>query len=55
MPVCIDLADAKSGIATFLIDRGFALQRPFTRMLYRRHRSFEDTARTFAVVGPEFG
>jgi hypothetical protein len=54
VPVCIDLADTRSGIATFLTTRGFVPQRPFTRMLYRRHRGFEGTARTFAVVGPEF-
>ena len=30
-------------------------QRPLTRMLYRRATGFDDPARTFAVVGPEFG
>ena len=54
-PVCIDLADAKPGIAAWLRSVGFAPQRPFTRMLHRRHESFDDVARTFAVAGPEFG
>jgi len=54
-PVCIDLADAKSGVAAWLRSVGFAPQRPFTRMLHRRHKSFDDIARTFAVAGPEFG
>ena len=30
-------------------------QRPLTRMLLGRATGFDDTARTFAVVGPEFG
>ena len=34
---------------------GFAAQRPLTRMLLRRATGFDDTTRTFAVVGPEFG
>jgi hypothetical protein len=54
-PVYIDVADSKSGVAAFLTGCGFVSQRPFTRMLHRRHESFDDTARTFAVVGPEFG
>jgi len=29
--------------------------RPFTRMLYGSSARFDDAARTFAVVGPEFG
>jgi GNAT superfamily N-acetyltransferase len=54
-PVYIDLADSKSDVAAFLTASGFAAQRPFTRMLHRTSKSFDDTARTFAVVGPEFG
>ena len=34
---------------------GFAAQRPFTRMLHRTSVRFGDVARTYAVVGPEFG
>jgi len=30
-------------------------QRPFTRMLYGRSKSFDDGQRTYAVIGPEFG
>jgi hypothetical protein len=29
--------------------------RPFTRMLCGASTRFDDAARTFAVVGPEFG
>ena len=54
-PVYIDLADAKAELRAWLAARGFAPQRPFTRMLYRRSARFDDPARTFAVVGPEFG
>jgi GNAT superfamily N-acetyltransferase len=54
-PVFIDLADAKSEVASFLEERGFAAQRPFTRMLHGRSQRYDDAARTFAVVGPEFG
>ena len=54
-PVFIDLADAKGEVRTFLEVRGFAPARPFTRMLLGPPARFDDPARTFAVVGPEFG
>lgn len=54
-PVFIDLADGKPDIAAWLTARGFTVQRPFTRMLHRRHEGFGDTTRTFVVGGPEFG
>jgi GNAT superfamily N-acetyltransferase len=54
-PVIIDLADAKLQVRAFLQGRGFAPVRPFTRMLHGRSARFDDAARTFAVVGPEFG
>jgi GNAT superfamily N-acetyltransferase len=54
-PVYLDFADAKTEIRTWLMQGGFAAQRPLTRMLYRRSVGFDDTSRTFAVVGPEFG
>ena len=54
-PLFIDLADAKSDVRDFLEQRGFAPARPFTRMLYGRPERFDDPARSFAVVGPEFG
>jgi GNAT superfamily N-acetyltransferase len=53
--VYVDIADAKPGVRTFLEASGFAVQRPFTRMLLGRDRSFDDVARTYAVIGPEFG
>jgi GNAT superfamily N-acetyltransferase len=54
-PVFIDLADDKGAVQAWLEARGFAAQRPFTRMLYRRSARFDDPPRTYAVVGPEFG
>jgi GNAT superfamily N-acetyltransferase len=54
-PLFIDLADAKPDVRVFLEARGFAAVRPFTRMLHGRSARFDDPARTFAVVGPEFG
>lgn len=53
--VYVDLADGKGDIRAALAARGFAAQRPLTRMVYRRRESFDDTARTYAVAGPEFG
>lgn len=53
--IYIDVADAKSGVRAFLENAGFTVQRPFTRMLLSRDESFDDVARTYAVIGPEFG
>jgi GNAT superfamily N-acetyltransferase len=51
----IDLADSKTELRRFLDAHGFAAVRPFTRMLCGASARFDDPARTFAVVGPEFG
>jgi GNAT superfamily N-acetyltransferase len=54
-PLFIDFADDKTAVRSFLEARGFAAVRPFTRMVYGTLARFDDPARTFAVVGPEFG
>jgi GNAT superfamily N-acetyltransferase len=54
-PVFIDLADQKAAVWQWLEGCGFKPQRPFTRMLYGRSKSFDDGQRTYAVIGPEFG
>lgn len=54
-PVYIDLADAKTNVRAWLEAAGFSPQRPFTRMLLGQRESFDDLARTYAVIGPEFG
>jgi len=53
--VFIDLADAKTGLRSFLDSCGFAVARPFTRMAFGSSARFDDEARTFAVAGPEYG
>ena len=53
--VYIDIADATGEVRRWLEASGFAQQRPFMRMLLGRSESFDDLARTFAVIGPEFG
>jgi GNAT superfamily N-acetyltransferase len=54
-PLFVDLADSKQELRVFLDMRGFSTVRPFTRMLYGSSTRFDDPARTFAVIGPEFG
>ena len=54
-PLFIDLADSKTQVRGFLEARGFSAVRPFTRMVYGSPLRFDDAARTFAVIGPEFG
>ena len=54
-PLYIDFADSKTGLRTWLLQSGFAVQRPFTRMLLGRAAGFDDPSRTFAVAGPELG
>jgi GNAT superfamily N-acetyltransferase len=54
-PLFIDIPDAKKSTVAWLADRGCEAQRPLTRMLYKRSASFDDSRRTFAAVGPEFG
>ncbi len=54
-PLFIDAADGKTQLRGFLAASGFTVARPFTRMVYGSSVRFDDAARTFAVIGPEFG
>jgi GNAT superfamily N-acetyltransferase len=54
-PLFVDLADSKAELRRLLDARGFTAVRPFTRMIYGSSTRFDDAARTFAVIGPEFG
>jgi len=54
-PLAIDLADRHERLGRWLIERGFAVERPLTRMVHGRNAAFDDPARLFAVAGPEFG
>ena len=49
-PLYIDVADHAPELA-----EGFELQRPFTRMVYGKHRAPGDERRVFLVAGPELG
>jgi GNAT superfamily N-acetyltransferase len=54
-PLFVDLADAKLALRGLLEAAGLRAVRPLTRMAYRTSARFDDAARTYAVVGPEFG
>jgi GNAT superfamily N-acetyltransferase len=54
-PVVLDVPVRWRGLSDFLTGRGFARERPFTRMALERAAPFGDPARLFAVTGPEFG
>jgi GNAT superfamily N-acetyltransferase len=54
-PIYVDLADSKTELHAWLGERGFEVQRPFTRMAFGRSVGFDDPGRTFAVAGPELG
>jgi GNAT superfamily N-acetyltransferase len=51
----IDVPSIWAGIARWLADAGFTIQRSFTRMALGRAEPFGDPSRLFAVAGPEFG
>jgi GNAT superfamily N-acetyltransferase len=53
--IYVDFADSKIALRAWLGQCGFEEQRPLTRMVLGRATGFDDEARTFAVVGPEFG
>lgn len=54
-PLYVDLADGRSRISDWLSAQGFAVQRPFTRMVHGRRQGFDDPAHIVAVAGPELG
>lgn len=54
-PVFIDVADRHATIVAWLRERGFAVQRPLTRMAHGRDRAFDDPRLLYAVAGPELG
>jgi len=51
----IDLVDLQPGLRVALEARGFAVQRRFTRMFYRRDEAFGDPKLAVAIAGPELG
>ena len=54
-PVFMDVPEQQAGFVASLEARGFTVQRPYTRMAYRRAPDWGDPARTFAIAGPELG
>ncbi|HEV2627630.1 MAG TPA: GNAT family N-acetyltransferase [Pseudolabrys sp.] len=54
-PLAIDLPDRHSRLGEWLSTLGFKIERPLTRMVYGRSHAFDDTARLFAIAGPELG
>jgi len=54
-PVYMDVLDRHETLRAWLAGRGFATQRPFTRMAYRRSAPFDDPERVMAIAGPELG
>jgi GNAT superfamily N-acetyltransferase len=51
--VYLDSLDGQGAFNDYLVSRGFAVQRGFTRMLLGRSAAFDDPRRTFAIAGPE--
>jgi len=54
-PVAIDLPDRHGALGEWIATLGFKTERPLTRMVYGRCRAFDDTARLYAIAGPELG
>ncbi len=54
-PVFLDLVDRWENMTRTLRQRGFTVQRPFTRMALNRATPLGDPTRLFVVAGPEFG
>ncbi len=54
-PLAVDLAERHTALGAWLAGVGFAAERRWTRMVYRRRAAFDDAARLFATAGPELG
>ncbi len=54
-PIYLDAADAQQALLSAIAERGFAPQRPFTRMLYGMGNAPGDASKMFLVAGPELG
>lgn len=54
-PFTVDVPDRHARLADWLTTIGFAVERPLTRMAYRTAAAFDDSARLFAIAGPELG
>lgn len=54
-PVFLDMPAPHRSLGAWLRSSGFSLQRPYTRMIFRRSVPFNPTGRMFAIAGPELG
>ena len=54
-PLYLDLVDRESALADWLEARGFAFQRPFTRMVHGANRAPGNASLVFCPAGPELG
>lgn len=54
-PVYIDVAETRADFIAWLEASGFALQRPYIRMVRGREAGFGDPAWLYAIAGPELG
>ncbi|MBW7924182.1 MAG: GNAT family N-acetyltransferase [Burkholderiaceae bacterium] len=54
-PIYLDAADRQQALLAAMAERGFAPQRPFTRMLYGMECAPGDASKVFLVAGPELG
>jgi hypothetical protein len=53
--VIVDVRDGQAELQAWLATRGFAVERPFTRMLHGAERPPGDPDRVVLVAGPELG
>lgn len=54
-PLTIDVPDRHAALGGWLVTLGFAAERALTRMIYGTSVPFDDSARLFAIAGPELG
>ena len=54
-PVYVDLVDREAELSAWLEERGFAFQRPFTRMVHGADRAPGNASLVYCPAGPELG
>ena len=54
-PIYLDLADREAALATWLQDRGFTFQRPFTRMVHGAQGAPGNASLVYCPAGAELG
>lgn len=54
-PIIMDIMSEQTAWRTFLLELGFSVQRPFTRMSLGQWNAQQDRSGQFAIAGPEFG